>query len=228
MHCQGVSAAHSLRKSFVRDARPVNRTVAYVDGFNLYFGLRRKGWRRYYWLDLAALARSLLKDYQSLQATHYFTARIRLNGNNQADMHRQNRYLEALEARSSLFVHYGHYLQKRRACRQCGAKWVDYEEKMTDVNIATQMLLDSFDNNFDTALVVSADSDLTTPVRRIRTRFDNKRIIVALPPGSQSISLVGVAHGYIHIGEEKLRRCQLPREVRRRDGYVLRRPEYWK
>lgn len=25
----------------------------YIDGFNLFFGLRSKGWRKYYWLDLA-------------------------------------------------------------------------------------------------------------------------------------------------------------------------------
>ena len=30
------------------------RVAVYVDGFNLYYGLRSKGWRRYYWLDLHA------------------------------------------------------------------------------------------------------------------------------------------------------------------------------
>ena len=34
----------------------MSRVVAYVDGFNLYFGLRSKGWKKYYWLDLCALA----------------------------------------------------------------------------------------------------------------------------------------------------------------------------
>jgi hypothetical protein len=63
----------------------MQRVIAYVDGFNLYFGLKQSGFRRYYWLDLAMLARHLLKPNQQLVATHYFTARIRDNGRNAAD-----------------------------------------------------------------------------------------------------------------------------------------------
>lgn len=29
--------------------------IAYVDGFNLYFGLKAAAFKRYYWLDVAAL-----------------------------------------------------------------------------------------------------------------------------------------------------------------------------
>lgn len=39
----------------------MNRVITCIDGFNLYFGLRRKGWRKYYWLDLVTLSRDLLK-----------------------------------------------------------------------------------------------------------------------------------------------------------------------
>jgi len=28
------------------------RLVFYVDGFNLYFGLKERRWRKYYWLNL--------------------------------------------------------------------------------------------------------------------------------------------------------------------------------
>ena len=34
------------------------RVAVYVDGFNLYYGLRSKGWRRYYWLDLRTSVRA--------------------------------------------------------------------------------------------------------------------------------------------------------------------------
>ena len=30
----------------------MQRVSVYVDGFNLYYGLKSKGWRRYYWLNL--------------------------------------------------------------------------------------------------------------------------------------------------------------------------------
>lgn len=99
----------------------MSRVISYIDGFNLYFGLKNKGWKRYYWLDLEALSADLLLPGQTLLATHYFTARLRLAANNQADKQRQDDYLDALATRNNLNIHYGHYLQKNRQCRQCKA-----------------------------------------------------------------------------------------------------------
>ena len=75
----------------------MTRVFVYVDGFNLYFSLKRKGWRRHYWLDLAKLSGALLKPGQRLETVHYFTSRIRTTGKNQQAMQRQTCYLEALE-----------------------------------------------------------------------------------------------------------------------------------
>src|SRR5882757_4431213 len=135
----------------------VMRVAAYVDGFNLYFGLKEAGFKRFYWLDVVTLARNLLKPEQRLVATHYFTARIRDNGRNIADQKRQGTYVEALELQGAQ-CQFGHYLEKSRGCRRCNATWMDYEEKMTDVNIASQLLTDAFDDMFDVALVISGDS----------------------------------------------------------------------
>ncbi|CAN5791830.1 hypothetical protein BH23ACT11_BH23ACT11_16460 [soil metagenome] len=52
------------------------RVVAYIDGFNLYFGLKDRGWKRFYWLDVALLAENLLKGNQQLEEVRYFSARI--------------------------------------------------------------------------------------------------------------------------------------------------------
>ena len=203
------------------------RVIAYIDGFNLYFGLKQARFKRYYWLDVAALARTLLRPGQQLVATHYFSARIRDNGHNVADQRRQNDYLEAL-ATQGVRCHFGHYLEKPKRCRQCGAQWREYEEKMTDVNIAIQLMTDAFDDAFDVALVMSGDSDLTTPVRRVRERFSDKRVIVAFPPGRHSSELKRYANGYLSIGEDKLRASQLPAEIVKPDGFVLHRPENWR
>lgn len=205
----------------------ITRVIAYVDGFNLYFGLRSKGWRKYYWLDLERLSRRLLKPKQQLQSVHYFTSRIRYQAVNQKAMRRQINYLDALDTLDPLRLHFGHYLKKRRQCRNCNATWMDFEEKMTDVNIATQMLADAFDDEFDTALLLSADSDLTTPVRFVLNRFPKKRIVVAQPPGRRSIELKNVATAYFTLGEANLRQSQLPDVVARADGFLLRRPESW-
>jgi uncharacterized LabA/DUF88 family protein len=205
----------------------MSRVMVYVDGFNLYFGLRSKGWRKHYWLNLQALATALLKPGQTLQCVHYFTSRIRANGRNLPDMQRQTTYLEALDTLPGLQLHFGHYLEKPKQCRQCGAQWMDYEEKMTDVNIAVQLLSDAFDDRFDTALLISGDSDLTTPVNKLRTQFPAKRLIVAFPPDRQSFELKKAANATFTIGEANLRQSQLPAQVQRADGFILQRPAHW-
>ena len=94
---------------------PDERVIAYIDGFNLYHGLRESKLRRYYWLNLRALAENLLRKYQELVCTKYFTARISgawagdppdrakyLN----AERKRQSDFLEALDTLSD-FQRYG-------------------------------------------------------------------------------------------------------------------------
>ncbi|MBM3386404.1 MAG: NYN domain-containing protein [Betaproteobacteria bacterium] len=205
----------------------MHRVIVYVDGFNLYFGLRSKQWQRYYWLDLVKLGAALVKPGQTLTSVQYFTSRIRTNGRNTADVQRQTTYLEALATLPLLHIHYGHYLEKPRQCRACGAQWMDYEEKMTDVNLAVQMFSDAMSNQFDTALLISADSDLTTPVKRLRGLFPNKRVISVFPPNRRSFDLEKASNAAFTLGEAKLRQSQLPATVSRADGYLLHRPAHW-
>lgn len=206
----------------------MTRVISYVDGFNLYFGLKSKGWKRHYWLDLVALTKDLLKADQTLHACYFFTARLRDNGHNQVDKKRQDDYLDALATRPELHTQLGHFLAKTRHCKSCGATWPDYEEKMTDVNIAVQLLADAFDDQFDTALIISADSDLTTPVRQVLNRFPAKRIIVVQPPGRNSAELKKAATAAFTLSQTKIRQNQLPETVVTAENITLHRPTTWK
>jgi len=38
----------------------MQRVIAYVDGYNLYHGLREKGWKWFYWLNIQAMVQNLL------------------------------------------------------------------------------------------------------------------------------------------------------------------------
>lgn len=205
----------------------MNRVISYIDGFNLYFGLKSKGWRKYYWLNLVDLSAALLKPGQVLQHCHYFTARIRSSGGASQDATRQSIWLDALDTLPDLSSHYGHYLSKKQSCKRCGAQWTSHEEKMTDVNIAAQLLSDAYDDQFDTALIISADSDLTTPIRMILQRFPAKRVIVAFPPGRRSDQLRKTATACFTIGEAKLRQNRLPKTITTAGGHQLTRPVQW-
>ena len=54
------------------------------------------------------------------------------------------------------------------------------EEKQSDVNLATYLLLDCFRNDCDEAVIISNDSDLATPIQVVRDEF-NMRIGVINP-----------------------------------------------
>jgi hypothetical protein len=201
------------------------RVILYIDGFNLYFGLRSKGWQRYYWLNLHELAVHLLKPWQKMARIKYFTSHVRDNPDKQR---RQITFLEALETLPDLDIFYGKYQVNEQKCRQCGAVWPVPSEKMTDVNIAVEMLTDAFQDRFDTAILVSADSDLIGPVRAIRRLFPSKRLVVAFPPSRFSHALKQeVVSKPFFLTEDVFRKSQFPDEIVKPDGFVLRRPREW-
>ena len=205
---------------------PGRRVAVYVDGFNLYYGLRSKGWRRFYWLDVRALGQNLLRPGQRLAGVRYFTARLAGRGDG-GRQRRQAVFLEALETLTAVKIHYGHYLSKPRECRTCGARWTVYEEKMTDVNIAVRLLGDAQDDLFDTAILVSADGDLAGPVEAVLGRYEGKRVIAVFPPGRRSDRLRQAASAGFTVGRKVLKDSQLPSRIVKADGFVLERPQRW-
>jgi uncharacterized LabA/DUF88 family protein len=205
----------------------MERVIAYVDGFNLYFGLKSKNWRRYYWLNLQTLAQRLLKPHQQLVFTKYFTSRVSSSPWDPHKSKRQNTYIEALMTLSDIEVQAGHYLAKTIQCKKCGHRWVSHEEKMTDVNIAVEMTMDAFQNRFDTALLISADSDLTRAIETIQGVLPQKRVIVAFPPDRHSARLRQIANASFTIGRKNIADSQFPDAVTKPDGFVLHRPSEW-
>jgi uncharacterized LabA/DUF88 family protein len=215
---------------------PKKKVIAYIDGFNLYYGLCASSYRKYLWLNLQGMALSLIRNDQELVATKYFTARI--SGGRPSDKpsyaakrngkrKRQATFLDALGTVPNLQIFYGQYLDDPVQCRKCGASWMDAEEKMTDVNIATEMLVDAFASRYDVALLVSGDSDLVPPIKAIKSCFPHKRINIAFPPGRSSVELTQTAHGQCIIGKGTIKKNQFPNEVRTTSGFVLRKPTDW-
>jgi uncharacterized LabA/DUF88 family protein len=98
---------------------------------------------------------------------------------------------------------------------------------MTDVNIATEILTDAFQDRFETALLISADSDLTGPILAVRRLFPAKRVVVAFPPDRHSVQLARAASTSFPIGRRKIAASQLPDRVTKPDGFVLQRPAKW-
>jgi len=202
----------------------VQKVTAYVDGFNLYYGLRSKNWKQFYWLNIQQMVQYMLKPGQLLVNTNYFTAIV----NRPPEKHkRQSTFLEALRTLGDFQIYYGHFLSNTVVCKNCGHSYQTYHEKMTDVNIATEVMSDAFQDKFDTALLISADSDLVGPIQSIQRMFSKKRVVVAFPPGRYSNALKRVASAYTHIGRNVLSKSVFPDRLTKPDGFVLRRPVQW-
>lgn len=104
--------------------------------------------------------------------------------------------------------------------------YLDREEKGTDVNLATHLLVDVLDENVDAAIVISNDSDLALPLRVARGNVP----VGLLNPGAGPLAgrLRGLSfedarhHWWRRIERADYRASQLPERVGR-----LRRPEGW-
>lgn len=206
-----------------RASRPPERVAAYIDGFNLYFGIRQYG-RRYLWLDLEALMRSLLKPHQQLVAARYFTAMVR---NDPPAEQRQKTYLNALSAHCRMLeIQEGHFQQKTMTCRSCGRTWDGYEEKESDVALAVSLVEDGVSGLFDTAFLVSADSDMSPGIRALRRLAPGARVVAAMPPRRRSFGLQTVCDATFPISITKVRQAQLPETVSV-GTRAFRRPGHW-
>jgi uncharacterized LabA/DUF88 family protein len=204
----------------------VQRVIGYVDGLNLYHGVRAKFGRRYLWLDIERLVRSILLPGQHLVAVRYFTARVR----NQPDSEsRQVNYLNALAASCPrLTIIEGRFQERDVVCRRCGTVRITYDEKETDVNLAAAIVGDAACDRFDMSLLVSADADLTPAIRMARTMTSGKRFVAAFPPSRRSYALQHVSSAVTFLGHTNIRRAQLPDQIALPDGIVLERPDYWR
>jgi uncharacterized LabA/DUF88 family protein len=201
----------------------MERVAVYIDGYNLYYGLREQYGRRYLWLDVEALSQELLRPFQRLVAVSYFTARVRHPSPSQQ---RQRLYLDALSTVAKVQIVEGYLQRNEVRCGTCRRTFSKFEEKKTDVNIACHMLDDAFNHRFDMALLISGDSDLSLPVSLIADR-PNRRVVVAFPPRRTSEELRRVAYGAtIRISEAMLRRSQLPSSIRIGSQTIIR-PSRW-
>jgi len=170
----------------------MQRVSFFIDGFNFYHSLRSQrrtdsDYQRFYWLDFVKLFQQFIDTGQVLHKVYYFTAPP-------LDDDKSVRQGQLLEANKALYPNIfeiikGQFYEKRVRCKVCRSIYTIAEEKHTDVNIAVQMLCDCSANNVDTIVLVSADSDLLTPLQSIKRIYPEKKIRVYFPPELRSGAL---------------------------------------
>ncbi len=200
--------------------------TAYIDGFNLYHGLRDRFRHRYLWLDLVKLV-TRLRPNDSLNGVKYFTAMVRNDPPAQA---RQLDYLSALSVHSGplLQIVRGRYQARNVSCRQCGSSWTSYEEKETDVNIAVSLVADAAAGAADVALLISADSDLCPAIRTARAVAPTLGMIAVFPPRRNSFEIRSLVPAAFQLAQVDIRNSLLPTVViDPSTGAKYQRPVKW-
>lgn len=135
-------------------------------------------------------------------------------------------FVKALESRGVTPV-MGAFKAKTQECKTCGATWIRHEEKETGVNIALQMVIRARRNEYDRALILSADSDMAPAVRAVIQKFPEKRIRVLTPVGRshswELYNLVGNKN-CANLKRSHLEECLLPETLLDTGGNELVRP----
>ena len=202
------------------------KTFVYIDGFNLYYRLKNTPYK---WLNLQKLISFLLNvNRHDVLKIKYFTALIKGNNNDQSNTTRQHKYLRALKMIPNLEIIYGQFKKrtvKGQHCRYVNGKIKEgkriiivkkWEEKESDVNIATHIVADAYKNEYDCAILISNDTDLKAPLEAIKNC--EKMIGIISPVREIHKDLKLISNFQKRISNNILKKSQFPERLKDHKG----------
>ncbi|TRZ48232.1 MAG: NYN domain-containing protein [Dehalococcoidia bacterium] len=205
-------------------------TNVYVDGFNLYYNCV-KG-TQYRWLNLSKLCTLLLPGHR-INRIRYFTSYVIPHPKDPQQLQRQLTYVRALKTIPNLTVHRGQFmvhsvwrpLAQPPAADQDMVQVLDTKEKGSDVNLASYLLVDGFNKEYEMAVVISSDSDLVEPIKLANSHL-GLPVGVLHPHRSHSVELSKVAKFYRPIRERALRDSLFPPVLTDAAGTIIKPPTW--
>ncbi len=163
----------------------MDRVMVFIDGSNLYYGLKEAlGHAR---VDFQRFCSLLGGSSRRLVHAHYYNVPLR-QVDDPVRYAGQQKFLAQLRKIPYFTIHLGRLVDREReeTCPQCSAKYtVKYQtEKGVDVQIASHMLTFAFDNQYDTAILVSQDGDfapVVAEILRLNKQVENAEFPHRLP-----------------------------------------------
>lgn len=208
------------------------KTSLYIDGFNLYHrALKDTPFR---WLDLQKLGEALF-PHDAIDKISYFTALLDARPTDPTQPQRQQTYLRALATLPNLEFYFGTFRSRTRlrplarpiAGLPARVQVRESEEKGSDVNVVTRLLVDGFNGAYEQAVIVSNDSDFASAIQYVRDELQ-LRIVVVNPDGNNAThrDLECSATYVKRIWKSHLRRSQFPAKLTDAHG-TIRKPACW-
>ncbi len=219
----------------------MSRTIVYVDALNLYYRALR--FTTHKWLNLEDLAAASLPATCNVIAINYYYAPV--SGRTDPDApRRQNVYLRALKTLPLVSTYQGNFLANQvwagltNPLEFRPRRWFAFiyprpivarvwktEEKGSDVNLGAHLVRDAFQGKFDTAAVLTNDTDLVEPVRIVAQECRLPVILLA-PVNKPATSLIKYATNVRHI-RPYLGPSQFPNPVINAKGEQIHKPPTW-
>jgi uncharacterized LabA/DUF88 family protein len=202
------------------------KAIAYVDGFNLYYQAV-KG-TVYKWLDIPRACQMLVPEH-SVVLVKYFTAPV--GGKTDPDKpRRQQQYWRALKEIGCEIIQ-GKFMSRSAFMPLDDGSGrlvsvIKTEEKGSDVNLATHLLVDGFTKRYEVALVLSNDSDLAAPIRYVRDVLGLEIIVINPARMHASKTLRNCATSVRELRASTLSACQLPNTIHHAKGVIVK-PATW-
>lgn len=201
------------------------RVIFFVDGFNLYHAIEDLKTNHLKWLDLNTLCQNFSPSpHFTIENIYYFSAYATWLPD---AVRRHKTYLLALESTGVIPV-LGKFKEKDRNCNKCESMWKAHEEKETDVNIALHILDQAYQDKFDRAVIVSADSDFSPVIRLTKERFPEKQFRILTPVGREHsrdlVNAVGGDANATYIKRIHIERSLFPEKIVSSLGTEIVRP----
>ena len=207
-------------------------TNVYIDGFNLFY--RALKGTEFKWLDLRRLAETLF-PHDTIHRVCYFTALLDSRPGDPSKPQRQLVYLRAIATIPELYIYYGVFrsgVKRRPLARPVHglSSFVevrDSEEKGSDVNLATRLLVDGFMGQYEQAVVVSNDADFAGAMQYVREGLGLRVTLVNPDAKTPSPRDLSNAATYVkRLWKSHLRRSQFPDTLTDARGNITK-PAGW-
>lgn len=137
----------------------LNRVAIFIDGSNLYHKLKEINIQNTINFDYFGLCQFLSLDNELVSYSYYIGVVRAKQNDEKAQILRKNQVLLFNNLLKNKFTMKHGYLM------QSDGK---YHEKGVDVHIATDLLIGAYENLYDTAILISSDTDLIPSINKIR------------------------------------------------------------
>lgn len=181
----------------------MERVMVFIDGSNFYHGLRRSfGHAKVNFQGFCGL---LCTPNRRLVHSHYYNVPLRQAGN-PAQYAAQQRFHSELRKLPHFSLHLGRLVDRDRDenCPNCAHTYkVSYQtEKGVDIQLASHMLSFAFDNQYDTAVLVTNDGDfapVVAEVLRLNKKVENAEFSFRLPSylSKQCSNVISLDQNYL-------------------------------